>query len=178
MDYCGWSSCRKRATIFFWLDYRVEIDSKIHGLEFFGSSDYLPTCIIDDIFYSVWCAHAIDWNKYFCWLWRQWKLQHCKQGHCLDSGEITVDSQITFIHIIFSIMEKTQTEFIFKGRDMTSRQFQKSSVGSILVWWFPYRAIRKNVSKRETNEAKEWIQIKKKSFHPSFVWCHFVWSQG
>lgn len=28
--------------------------------------DYLPTCIIDDIFYSVWCAHAIDWNKYFC----------------------------------------------------------------------------------------------------------------
>lgn len=73
---------------------------------------------------------------------------------------------------------KTQTEFIFKGRDMTSRQFQKSSVGSILVLVIPLQSDSEKMSKRETNEAKEWIQIKKKSFHPSFVWCHFVWSQG
>lgn len=37
-------------------------------------------------------------------------------------------------------MEKTQTEFIFKGRDMTSRQFQKSSVGSILVLVIPLQS--------------------------------------
>lgn len=129
--------------------------------------DYLPTCIIDDIFYSVWCAHAIDWNKYFCWLWRQWILQHCKQGHHLDSGEITVDSQITFIHIIFSIMEKTQTEFIFKGRDMTSRQFQKSSVGSILVLVIPLQSDSKKMCQSERlMKLRNVYKLKRSHFTP------------
>lgn len=68
-------------------------------------------------------------------------------------------------------MEKTQTEFIFKGiKRHDFKAISKELSGKYISFGdSPTERFGKNVSKRETNEAKEWIQIKKKSFHPSFV---------
>lgn len=67
-------------------------------------------------------------------------------------------------------MEKTQTEFIFKGKRHDFKAISKELSGKYISFGdSPTERFEKNVSKRETNEAKEWIQIKKKSFHPSFV---------
>lgn len=67
----------------------------------------------------------------------------------------------------------------FQGKRHDFKAISKELSGKYISFGdSPTERFGKNVSKRETNEAKEWIQIKKKSFHPSFVWCHFVWSQG
>lgn len=129
--------------------------------------DYLPTCIIDDIFYSVWCAHAIDWNKYFCWLWRQWILQHCKQGHHLNSGEITVYSQITFIHIIFSIIDKTQTEFIFKGKRHDFKAISKELSGKYISLVIPQQSDSEKMCQSERlMKLRNGYRLKRSHFTP------------
>lgn len=62
---------------------------------------------------------------------------------------------------------KTQTEFIFKGRDMTSRQFQKSSVGSILVLVIPLQSDSEKMCQSERlMKLRNGYRLKRSHFTP------------